>query len=437
MKIVQYSFQEVLTIHNNFSIVCQFAVMLILYVVFNRGDRLFLTNLLTVTCFAFLAVSSFEYLRMFLLSTKAPIFSIGIINWYLLLWLAFLPLLRRFLNWLRTHILAAPTTMLVLMWTLWIAIDLFVFFVQIYAVTEPTKYPGYSSVIFLSESFIGRSMIQSLIPSAFFIIEPLYQTYTVNMILIVQNALAAGAFIFLLFLNRRSKLQLAHQEQMQYELTQYVKNLEKMTQDIRKNHHDFSNILFSLGGYIYQPTIDQKELKSYFESVTQTFEADYDYFLETSKLGNLEIPELKTLIFTKLVDAKKQNISFTIEIDTKISSLGISGVNLSRIFGILLDNALEAAAESEVPQVCLAFINEPASYVCMIVNSTKHKNIHSLLTQDSFSTKGESRGLGLSIVRKIVQSYSGILTMRTSQKHDQVFQTLIFAKPNNSDTPNA
>ncbi|MGP5429240.1 sensor histidine kinase [Enterococcus malodoratus] len=224
-------------------------------------------------------------------------------------------------------------------------------------------------------------------------------------------------------------MRLSEQEKQKFELTQYVNSLENVTQNIRKNHHDFSNLLFSLGGYTYQSPIDEEDLKKYFESVTQTFEEDYHYFLEISKLKNLAIPELKTLIFTKIMTATKKDIPFDIEIEQPIESLPIDQLTLSRIFGILIDNALEAAEESEQPYVRLAIIEDEQQYLFILVNATKNDEISPLLLQkENFSTKGKDRGLGLSIVHSIVQDHSDQLTLKTTQNEQEFSQTLFLKK---------
>lgn len=429
-NIVKYYFQEVLVIHNILSIICQFAMILILYLVFNRGDRIFLINLLIVTIFTILSAGVFEYIRIFLMNiSKSPLFSINIINWYFLFSLVLLPLLKRFLILIKRIVKDYTTLSLIVLWTLGIAISLFFLFVQVCSISEPLNRPGYTSVIFLSDNHFGTRFIKYLAPSAFFIIEPVHRLFTLGTMLIIQNTLAIGAFVFLLFLNKRTRLVLSEQEKQKYELTQYINSLENVTQNIRKNHHDFSNLLFSLGGYIYQSPINEEDLKKYFERVTHTFEEDYHYFLEISKLKNLDVPELKTLIFTKIMTATKMNVPFDIEIDQPIGQISIDQLALSRIFGILIDNALEAAEESEHPYVRLAIIDDDQQYVFILVNATKNKTIApSLLQKENFSTKGKNRGLGLSIVDSIIQTHSDQLTLKTTQNDQEFCQTLFLKK---------
>jgi hypothetical protein len=46
------------------------------------------------------------------------------------------------------------------------------------------------------------------------------------------------------------------------------------------------------------------------------------------------MPELKTLIFTKIMTASKKEVPFDIEIEQPIGQLAIDQLALSRIFGI-------------------------------------------------------------------------------------------------------
>ncbi|MGG5370356.1 GHKL domain-containing protein [Enterococcus sp. AZ196] len=429
-SIVDYYFHDVLAVHNIFSIICQAFMMLLLYLVFYRGERMFLIDFLLVTGGTILLASIFEYLRFFLMNAvNSPFVSIYTINWYFLIFLFLLPLQKKLLNRIHFYLTEPSLSFLILLWTVLIAMIFFFMFVQVSSISGPDKYSNHTSVIFLAENYIGKSLVKWLAPSAFFIIEPIHHVFLLSSVLIFINMTALCAFSLLIFLNQRTKKKLDQQEQLKFELTNYINSLENVTQNIRKNHHDFSNLLFSLGGYIYQTPINEAELKKYFESITKTFEEDYHYFLEISKLKNLAIPELKTLVFTKLMTATKKNISFDIEIEQPIENIPIDHLSLSRICGILIDNALEAAEESEAPFVRLAIFEEKESYVLILLNSTKSEMLPaSLLKKENFSTKGNNRGLGLSIVQAIIQSHSNQLSLETTQKDQEFCQTLIIKK---------
>lgn len=432
--IVQKFFQDVLVIHNILIIHYQFLMVIILYFVFHRGERLFLIDLLNATILYVSASSIFEYFRIFILNCgSTPFNSVFVVNWYFLIVLLWLPSINKLLSWLKHFFKHSPMIVLIFLWTLFIALNLFCIFVQVFSISDASKYPEYTSVIYLSTNYMGVSFVKWLAPSAYYIIEPIYHIFSFSTSIMFLTAVIIGAFVFLILVNNRTKERLVQEERIKYELAQYISTLETVTTNIRNNHHDFSNILFSLGGYIYQTPINEKELKKYFESVTQTFEEDYYHFVEISKLKNLAIPELKTLIFTKLMTATKRNITFEIEIENQIADLPLNYLELSRIFGILIDNAMEAAAESEQPYVRLAIFEDRKNYVVILVNSTK-KNVVSSIHQKNFTTKGEGHGLGLSIVKSIIQNYSDTLTLKTSQKEELFCQTLLFKKDSKPHT---
>ncbi|WP_265455950.1 sensor histidine kinase [Enterococcus sp. HY326] len=369
--LIQYFFQEVMVIHNVLIIHCYFLMMILLYLIYHRGQLRFQLNLLLVTISLLIWTAFFDYLRICLMYYLGPpLFSIFTLNWYFLLYLLLLPLIRILLNWANQRFSWPLKQLVLFFWYVLIALVIVQLFVQISAVTAQNDLPGYVA-IFISSTHLGIAFLQWLVPNARFMVEPVNQTIPFSTALIVFVMIIIGAFFFLLFLNDYRKQKLLEQEKHRFELTQYVDNLESMSQKIRKNHHDFSNILFSLGGYIYQKPINEPELKNYFQTVSQTFEADYQYFLEVSKLKNLEIPELKSLLFTKMMVANEKGIDFHLEIEETIQTLPLDELSLSRIFGILVDNALEAALESPVPYVHLALIDNQQDYLFIVVNSTK------------------------------------------------------------------
>lgn len=87
-------------------------------------------------------------------------------------------------------------------------------------------------------------------------------------------------------------------------------------------------------------------------------------------------------------------------------------INLSRIIGILLDNAIEASEKIEDdPLIRIAFIkNEDDSVMFIIMNKCKPDmpRVHTLF-QENYSTKGKNRGLGLSNLKEITDATSNVL----------------------------
>lgn len=84
-------------------------------------------------------------------------------------------------------------------------------------------------------------------------------------------------------------------------------------------------------------------------------------------------------------------------------------IDLSRILGILLDNAIEASKESLEFKLKLAFIKTEKAIIIVISNSYKEKNISlNKIFKPNYSTKGSGRGLGLNNLKKIIDDYDNV-----------------------------
>ncbi|MHC5373981.1 sensor histidine kinase [Enterococcus sp. LJL120] len=421
-------FQEIMVIHNIFVIVCQFFILLSLYLIYHRGKTNVFLKFLIITFLIIIWASIFEYIRIFLLYYFPSVFiSVFTVNWFFLSLIAFLSLVKLLLAWI-AHLTVKHLTLTIrFFWCLLVAFSLFQLFVQINAVTGSYKH-DFPLVIFLSSENLAYSFLKQLVPSSVFIVENIDRVFPLTTLFTVTAMLFICTFFFLLFINRYRKQIIVQQNQHSFELSQYLSTLETMSKDIRKNHHDFSNILFSLGGHIFQTPIDDLKLKKYYQSVTQTFEKDYNHFLEISKLKNIEIPGLKTLLFAKIMVANKSGVPLHLEIEKPLSDLPLDELALSRICGILLDNALEASVESSSPFVHLAFIEDNLHILFIVRNAVKEEYAITNLNQESFSTKGKNRGLGLSIVREILAQNRQKVTLKTIQGENEIQQILIFEK---------
>ena len=170
--------------------------------------------------------------------------------------------------------------------------------------------------------------------------------------MIYNNALHISGYLLvmccLLLAMRRSYLERiqteAKQKAMQ-DLQDYTRNLEAMYNSLRSFKHDYVNILLSLSGYIEEGDLDR--LKDFFESKifpTKNLIAGEDYKL--NHLSNISVLEIKSLLSAKMIYAHESGIDVTIDIPDKVESFLIDTVDLARILGIFLDNAIEAALET-------------------------------------------------------------------------------------------
>ena len=238
--------------------------------------------------------------------------------------------------------------------------------------------------------------------------------------MIYNNALHISGYLLvmccLLLAMRRSYLEQIQTESKQkamQDLQDYTRNLEAMYNSLRSFKHDYVNILLSLSGYIEDGDMDR--LKDFFESKifpTKNLITGGDYKL--NQLSNIGVLEVKSLLSAKMIYAHESGIDITIDIPDKVESFLIDTVDLARILGIFLDNAIEATLETEQPQIGLNIIQNKTGVSIIISNHFRDNSVmlHKL-KQKGFSTKIGHQGIGLWNAQKIISSYDNVLLETT------------------------
>ncbi|MFH4935913.1 quorum-sensing sensor histidine kinase AgrC [Staphylococcus cohnii] len=191
----------------------------------------------------------------------------------------------------------------------------------------------------------------------------------------------------------------------------YTLQIEKINNEMRKFRHDYVNILSTLSDYIREN--DMEGLRKYFnEEIIPMQDNMQMKTLKINGIENLKVREIKGLLTTKILQAQEKNIRLSIEVPEPIEKIDMPIINLSRVIGILLDNAIEASEKIEDdPLIRIAFIkNEDDSVMFIIMNKCKPDmpRVHTLF-QENYSTKGKNRGLGLSSLKEITDATSNVL----------------------------
>ena len=225
-----------------------------------------------------------------------------------------------------------------------------------------------------------------------------------------------AVFLFLsMFRTYREKIETEARQRAFQDLQDYTRNIEVMYDGLRSFKHDYINILISLSGYIENG--DMVGLKDFFEEKilpTEKLITQGDYKLNL--LSNITVLEIKSLLSAKMIYAHEMGIDVTIDIPDCVSGFSMDTVDLARILGIFLDNAVEAALATAHPEVGLNIIQNPDTVAVIISNSLQNDDIalHKL-KQQGFTTKTGHTGIGLTNAQKIIHSYDNILWETTRQ----------------------
>lgn len=236
-------------------------------------------------------------------------------------------------------------------------------------------------------------------------------------------------FITIYFSNKNSRRQMDYDNTVKEfeQLKEYTYTIENIIDESKKFRHDYINILSTINGYIQDKDLDG--LEKYFgdEILQQGLKIRNSKYIN---LQNLKISGLKGLLSSKITKASALNIEINIEIIEVIEDISVNNLDMARILGILLDNAIESAVLTKDKKVNIAIMKNENCIVFIISNSfSGYISSINKLYKKGFSTKGENRGLGLCIVKDIIKKYPNIL-LNTEVENKLFKQELLVCNKN-------
>ncbi|AUJ52857.1 GHKL domain-containing protein [Staphylococcus hominis] len=259
-------------------------------------------------------------------------------------------------------------------------------------------------------------IITIVLVSSFIILLIYSQTPRINNAsLKIYGLIFIGIIIFfitlIIIISRYTLRELRYRRNMEEIETyyEYTLQIESINNEMRKFRHDYVNILTTMSEYIRENDMDG--LKTYFNNNIVPMKDNLQMnSIKINGTDNLKVRAIKGLITTKILQAQEKNIPISIEVPELIDHIEMNTVDLSRIIGIILDNAIEASEELEDALIRIAFINVETSVMFIVMNKCKEDmpKIHELF-QDSFSTKGDNRGLGLTTLKEITDTTENVL----------------------------
>lgn len=229
-------------------------------------------------------------------------------------------------------------------------------------------------------------------------------------------------FLFSLYsLSRTNKLEITTENLEEERL--YNKTLTILYDNIRGFKHDFNNIVQAIGGYI--STDNMEGLKDYYS----------DLLTDCKKVNNLAVlnpelinnPAVYSLLTSKYHTAAELGITMNFDIFIDLKTLNIKTYDLTRILGILLDNAIEACNKCDEKDIYITIRkdNKANRQLIIIENTYSNKNVDTdRIFEKGYTSKieddGKNHGLGLWEVRQILNKNNNLNLFTT--KSNRLFK---------------
>ncbi len=241
-------------------------------------------------------------------------------------------------------------------------------------------------------------------------IQPDYLFFYYALVL-VMAALMAGVVVYLSQqLDSTRKLEAQRDVIAQQQL--YEGDLEAIRQEVRSFRHDYKNLLAGLSEQADKGELDQ--LCAALSELDAGFDRRIGERIRVStQLGNVRIPQVRSLLLSKLAAMGEKGMDCRLEVLYPVERVGMDPWNFARCLGILLDNAAEAALESETPWVEVILLSQKGRLSLRVSNPYAGTIDPDKIWIEGFSTKGKGRGLGLPGYQRILADYPNAATSTT------------------------
>ena len=183
-------------------------------------------------------------------------------------------------------------------------------------------------------------------------------------------------------------------------------------QDMRLFRHNISNMLHGLQGMILSN--DTQALRRYYQNMVVNCQIINNE--NVVALRRLPSPPVSALLINKMQKANDMSIPFFITVTEGIGWYGLREEEMTQVIGALLDNAIEAASESDAPHVSFEAENQGDALILTIRNT--YKGEPPVFHEHIRSSKEGHEGLGLHGVRRIIaRSRSGAFNIYTCGRY--------------------
>ena len=253
----------------------------------------------------------------------------------------------------------------------------------------------------------------------FYLIQFYINNLTFGITLLAVITLVAYVVISIYSLIKTMTLESVNQDLEQTKL--YNNSLQILHDNIRSFKHDFANIVQSIGGYI--DTNDIEGLKKYYSQLLE--DCGRVNNLSTLNPDVINHPAVYSLLTAKYHEADELGIKINLQIFINLNELNMKIYEFTRILGILLDNAIEAASECEEKIINLEIRKhtKPDRQILVIENTYSNKDIDTeRIFEKGYTSKTDDtkpHGLGLWEVKQILKKNKNLDLFTT--KNDTYF----------------
>ena len=226
-----------------------------------------------------------------------------------------------------------------------------------------------------------------------------YIKSTINYIILDVFFIAVYIYIIEYYKEKQMNVKLSKNYEILFE---YTKSSEQLVEQKNKQYHEYNNQLVLI------KEMSNVKTKTYIDNLLNEFfeTKDNDFY---NNLKNICLSDLKGFIYYKLFKMKENKVVISVFISNEVNNKKywnfneLEKLNISKILGIILDNAYEASILTKSKNIMFQSYIENKKLVFEISNTFDCKELNQSI-ESKKSTKGKNRGYGLKIVEDITNN---------------------------------
>lgn len=233
----------------------------------------------------------------------------------------------------------------------------------------------------------------------------LYYDFSFKYLLIFNVLIIMFCFAIILYsFNANSKYNKVSDK---YNITlNSLKEYEDILDRYRINNHENKNQLLTLRNMISKKN---KRAINYIDEIINNKLKDNEKLM--SEVNVIPAGGLRGLIYSKLLYMNQNKIYYNLNISKKVKTVNLINnitdsdmSEMCEIIGVYIDNAIDAVNELKKKQIFIEMFFEENTLIISISNNYKGNLELDKFDQKGYTTKGNNRGYGLSLVKQIINN---------------------------------
>lgn len=187
-------------------------------------------------------------------------------------------------------------------------------------------------------------------------------------------------------------------------LKQSNDQMDALNLKLRAQRHDFLNHIQVV--YSLLEMGESQEAADYLERIWTEFKT-------VSRVIRTKVTAFNALLQVKSAACEERGIALDMDIRSTLDGLSVPAWEICCIIGNLMDNAMDALSGQPEGKIRLEVREDVRGYRFVIANNGQPipEALRETIFEPGFSTKGEGRGMGLSIVRNTLREFGGAIAL--------------------------